>query len=101
MGMVEEKHNRIGNEAAGIITRVGSAVRHVTKGDRVIVMDRGCLATRTVTLGYNVFPMPPELSFEDAATFPAVFGTVIHTIINVGRLEKGEVRLLDCIHVIY
>ena len=75
-----------------MITRVGSAVDHVKVGDRVITLGDGCFATRLVVCGQRVVRIPEELSFEDAATMPAVYTTVVHCLLNVGRLAKGQVR---------
>jgi NADPH:quinone reductase-like Zn-dependent oxidoreductase len=35
--------------------------------------------------------MPSSLSFEDATSMPVVFGTAIYCLMDVGRLEKGQV----------
>ena len=37
--------------------------------------------------------MPDDLSFEDAATMPCVYGTVIHGLLDKARLEEGQVRI--------
>lgn len=37
--------------------------------------------------------IPDKMSFTDAASMPLVFGTAIHSLINMGRLSKGQVRL--------
>jgi NADPH:quinone reductase-like Zn-dependent oxidoreductase len=92
MGIVDGPKDKLGLEASGVITRVGSAINHVKVGDRVIAMDIGCFATRKMVLGQLVVRIPEDLTFEDAATMPAVYTTVIHSVINLGQLAKGQVR---------
>lgn len=92
MGIVESEKDKIGMEASGVIIGIGSAVNHVNVGDRVVAMDIGFLATRKVVPGELVVRIPDTLSFQDAATMPCVYATVIHSITNVGRLTAGQVR---------
>jgi NADPH:quinone reductase-like Zn-dependent oxidoreductase len=35
--------------------------------------------------------IPDELSDEEAATVPTVYCTVIHSLINLGNLQRGQV----------
>lgn len=35
--------------------------------------------------------MPDDMSFEDAATTPCVYSTVIHSLLEVGQLEADQV----------
>lgn len=71
---------------------MGSAVTHLKVGDRAITINNGCYSTQKVLHSELVVSIPGDLSFEDAATLPTVFATVIFSIINIGRLTKGEVR---------
>ena len=38
----------------------------------------------------NVYPIPDELSFEDAAAFPLVFETAYRMLVTKARLQEGE-----------
>lgn len=40
--------------------------------------------------GINLFPMPEEISFEEAAAFPMTFLTAWHMLIERARLAPGE-----------
>lgn len=38
--------------------------------------------------------MPDTLSFEDGATMLCVYGTIVHSLLDLGRLEKDMVSFL-------
>ncbi len=61
----------LGNEAAGYVSRIGSAVTNVRVGDRVVYMnglvDGGCLKTFGRQVSDAVVKLPDSVSFEDAA----------------------------------
>jgi NADPH:quinone reductase-like Zn-dependent oxidoreductase len=94
MGIVDGPKDRLGLEGSGVITRVGPEVQHLYAGDRVLISDLGCFSTRIVTSAKLCARIPDKLSFEEAATMPCVYSTVIHSLINVGRIKEGQVRRL-------
>ncbi len=86
---------QLGIEMSGIVTRAGSAVHHVKPGDRVIATaSDGFFATRAITKGALVVGIPDELGFEEAATIPVVFATVIQALMRTACLEKGKTVLI-------
>jgi NADPH:quinone reductase-like Zn-dependent oxidoreductase len=89
MGIVGSKSAGLGLEGAGTIKYVGSGVTDLAAGDRVLVFGAGCFATSLVAPASLCVKIPDDLSFEDAATMPCVFATVIYSLLHVGRLEKG------------
>ncbi|OJJ07905.1 hypothetical protein ASPVEDRAFT_89138 [Aspergillus versicolor CBS 583.65] len=88
------KEDELGAEATGIVRRAGSNVGHFKLGDRVIILELGLFCTRRVLPASRCAPMPSSLSLEDAASMPVVFGTAIHCLMDVGRLEKGQSVLI-------
>ena len=79
-------------EISGIIRRVGPGVTSFSCGDRVVGMDEGGLFSSTVVISDLLLArIPDNLSFEDAATIPVCFGTVIISLIEIGQLEKHQV----------
>lgn len=94
MGIVDGPKVKLGLEGAGVITRTAPDVDTLHVGDRVFICDRGCLATKMVTSAKLCSRIPDNLSFEDAATMPCVYSTVIHSLINLGGLEKGQSVLI-------
>lgn len=92
MGFVPESQDTLGIEATGVITRVGAAVGSLKVGARVCVLANGLLATRKVVPARLVLPIPHSLSFEEAVTLPVAYVTVLHAIMNLGQLARGQVR---------
>ncbi|KAI9640185.1 hypothetical protein NHQ30_011422 [Ciborinia camelliae] len=90
-GQLQSKY--IGVECSGIISRIGSAVTHLTVGDRVAAMSEGAYSTYTRCLGTSAQKIPHSMTFEDAATIPVIYCTAYYSLFDLARLEKGE-RLL-------
>ena len=94
MGVVEGQRSDssgLGCECSGIVRKIGRDVINLNVGDRVIVFTTGTLATRVVTKAKVCAKMPDSLSFEDGATMPCVYGTVVHSLLDMGGLEKDMV----------
>jgi NADPH:quinone reductase-like Zn-dependent oxidoreductase len=51
-------------------------------------------ATMTKTAASRVMKIPEDLSFEEAAGMPCVYPTVVHSLINLTRLESGQSVLI-------
>jgi NADPH:quinone reductase-like Zn-dependent oxidoreductase len=91
MGIMANQ-DELGVEASGIVRRSGPGAKHFKPGDRVMIMRLGLFRTRTILPADRCTHMPLSLSLEDAASMPVVFGTAIHCLMDIGRLEKGQVR---------
>ena len=84
----------LGLEIAGKVVQIGANVRKVSVGDRVLAMPPSACAKTVVKVPSTLVQAIPEhLSFEDAATMPICYSTVIESLINIGRLKKGQVGL--------
>jgi NADPH:quinone reductase-like Zn-dependent oxidoreductase len=94
MGIVDATKKGLGLEGAGTICCIGQDVKNLRVGDRVMVFATGSFSTRLITSAQLCAKIPDELSFEDAATMPCVYATAIYSLMDVGRLEKGQVRRL-------
>ena len=92
MGVVDATKAGIGLEGAGIVRGLGSKVNDFRVGDRVLIFEHGCFSTRIAVSEQLCAKIPSDLSFEEAATMPCVYSTVIHSLLMLGRLEKGQVR---------
>ncbi|RCI16826.1 hypothetical protein L249_1723 [Ophiocordyceps polyrhachis-furcata BCC 54312] len=94
MGLVPKPKDSLGAEAVGVVSRVGSAVKHVAVGDRVWAVRLGVFATRKVVPGVFVYRMPDGFTFEEAVTMPIVYATVIYTLMTLGGLRRGQSVLI-------
>ena len=84
-----------GSEVAGEVLEVGEGVQRLKVGDRVIAfLTTGGYATHAVAQASQVMPMPPELSFEEAAAFTLASGTSYHALVDRARLQAGETMLV-------
>lgn len=94
MGVVESDTSSLGFEGTGIVRQVGNKVSDLTLGDRVMFMGDGAFATTVVVKRDLCSRLPNRLSFENGATMPCVYGTVIHSLMDVGQLYHGQSILI-------
>jgi NADPH:quinone reductase-like Zn-dependent oxidoreductase len=108
----------LGGDGAGVIAEVGDRVRNIKTGDAVCLyppsgcgrcefclIDREYMCVQLRVLGErengtyaeyvraparNCFPIPPGLSFEQAAAFPLVYITVWRMLVTNAQLKPGE-----------
>jgi len=111
-----------GCDVAGVVERVGSEVTHVAVGDSVVLAPglscgqcdwcragddnlcasygirgaktAGGYAELTTASARDALPLPPGLSFEEAAAFPLVFLTAWHMLVTRAKLQMGETVLV-------
>src|SRR6185503_18347681 len=120
-GLAIEMPHILGNDVVGVVAEVGSVVRHVRPGDRVLLLPtlscgvcpvclagddnlcrqydvigrqkNGGYAEKVVAPGVNCLPYPENLKWEEAAAVPLVFLTAWHMLVGRARLRPGE----DCL----
>jgi NADPH:quinone reductase-like Zn-dependent oxidoreductase len=96
MGVVDgnmDDGNGLGCECAGLVTQVGPDANFQV-GDRVAVLSGDAYSTVLRTSSALCARIPDDLSFEDAATMPCVYATVIHGLLDLARIEKGQTVLI-------
>ena len=95
----------LGADGAGVVEALGPDTSGLAPGERVVInpgviangrmhvvgeaMD-GTHAELVALPARNVYPIPDELSFEEAAAFPLVFETAYRMLLTRGRLQAGE-----------
>ncbi|WP_090619272.1 quinone oxidoreductase family protein [Natrinema salaciae] len=85
-----------GMEAAGTVDAVGDGVEDLSEGDRVVAMlDTGGYAEFVTADANLLFPIPDEMSFEEAAGFPVQFLTAHACLFEWGGLEADESVLIQ------
>ncbi|KAH6773739.1 oxidoreductase [Perilla frutescens var. hirtella] len=84
-----------GLECSGVVEAVGKNVSRWKIGDKVcaLVGGGGYAEKITVPAG-QVLPVPPNLSLQDAASFPEVACTVWSTVFMMSHLSQGETFLI-------
>ncbi|WP_441247466.1 crotonyl-CoA carboxylase/reductase [Kitasatospora sp. McL0602] len=119
-----QDHQVVGSDAAGVVVRVGSAVRHWKPGDKVVVnppyideqdpvaQQDGMMTTGMLAWGFEtnfgafgdfavaratqLVPKPPHLSWEEAACNTLCLGTAYRMLISDrgARIKMGDVVLI-------
>lgn len=86
--------NKLGVDAAGVVTRVGRAVTDLKPGDRVMTATCDAFATYVRLPAAGAIPVPNDMSFEEAASMPLIFLTAYYALVTAGGLVKGETILI-------
>jgi NADPH:quinone reductase-like Zn-dependent oxidoreductase len=90
----------LGADGAGIREDTGERVvinPGIEHGERITVVGEhmdGTHAELVAVPETNVYPLPGELSFEEAAAFPLVFETAYRLLVTKAQLREGEWVLL-------
>jgi len=80
-----------GSEYAGVIEAVGSEVKGLQPGTRVLAVgSTGGFGTHAVVEAARVQALPPGIPFEDGAAFAFTYGTSYHALIDRAALRAGE-----------
>ncbi|MGI8742686.1 MAG: NADPH:quinone oxidoreductase family protein [Bryobacteraceae bacterium] len=81
-----------GAEVAGIVDAVGSSVIGLQPGAAVLAMAMGGggFAEYSIAPAHATFPIPPGMSFEEAAAMPVVFHTSYFALKERALLQPGE-----------
>ncbi|KAJ8122348.1 hypothetical protein ONZ43_g1437 [Nemania bipapillata] len=90
LGIVELPIRQFGLEAAGVVSKVGASVKDFQVGDRVFSLKKQAFATHIVTPQFACARIPDGLNFDEAATMLVPYLTATYSLINVGRLVKGQ-----------
>jgi NADPH:quinone reductase len=83
-----------GVDAAGEVHALGAGVTAFERGDRVMVRARGCFAEYVPVDPGLATPIPPHLTWEQAAAIPISYVTAWEALVQYGRLKAGEWLLI-------
>lgn len=82
----------LGLECAGVVTEVGPGVKKLKSGDRVAAISSGSFTTSQIVPQTLCSKIPDEMDWDVAASIPVAYCTVIHGMIDQGRLSSDKVR---------
>lgn len=86
----------VGYQAAGEIVEIGSNVDHLAVGDKVVtVAPFGSHAELRAVPARMAWTIPAGMDVTKAATIPIPFGTAHESLFEFGRLEAGEIVLIQ------
>lgn len=85
----------LGVEWAGVIVALGSGVDGWRVGDRVMGAGAGAFADFAIGHAPLLYPIPPGLSDEQAATLPVGLQTMHDAIATHGALQAGQSVLIQ------
>lgn len=88
----------LGLEYAGTVAALGDGVRRWAVGDRVMgLVGSGAHAEQLVVREDDAMPVPPALSWEEAAAIPEAFLTAWDALVLRGRAQRGDRVLMHAI----
>src|SRR5262245_30047283 len=85
----------VGVEFAGEVAAVGAGVSAWKEGDRVMGHGSGCQAQYVLAHPLSLMPVPANVSWIEAASFPNAFVTAHDAVITNGQLREGESVLVN------
>ncbi|KAM3425700.1 hypothetical protein BST61_g7637 [Cercospora zeina] len=80
----------LGQEASGIVVKVGDDVTALKVGDRVATTCVRAAATRIRADHGTVARVPDAMSMEEAAALPVVHTTAFYALVRVARMQRGQ-----------
>ena len=84
-----------GGEFAGEVIGVGDGADGWSEGDRIIAATGfGGLAEQVVIPAKSAIRLPAERSFEEGSALLLTYATVIHALIDRGKLQAGQTLLV-------
>ncbi|MEO0408852.1 MAG: SDR family NAD(P)-dependent oxidoreductase, partial [Cyanobacteria bacterium P01_A01_bin.135] len=90
LGLLPFERDWLGVECAGEVVAVGTEVKHLAVGDRVVALAAGSFARYVTVSALLVVPQPRNLSNIEAATIPANFLTAYYALVVVAKVQPGE-----------
>jgi len=84
-----------GGEVAGVVESVGSGIKHLKVGQRVLALcGWGGFAEKVKVSADRVFPIPPLMEDITAASTLYTFGTAYHALKDRAQIKEGETLLV-------
>jgi NADPH2:quinone reductase len=95
-GALAAKPHIVGYQAAGEVVEVGAEVTNFRVGQKVVTTGaHGSHAELRAVAARSAWPVPDGMDLKLAACVPIPFGTAHECLFEFGRLQKGEVVLVQ------
>jgi NADPH:quinone reductase-like Zn-dependent oxidoreductase len=91
LGLLAPEYANFGVEFAGVVGKVGAQVNDLKVGDRVVSLRDKCFANKVRLPALACAKIPKKLSFSEAGSILGAYATVIHSLVDVGRVSEGQV----------
>ena len=89
LGMYPGDPGPPGGDCSGTVIRSSDDRQH-SVGDAVFGLAAGSLGSHVYAHPQTIVPMPPNVTFEEAATIPTVFITAMMALHHAGAVKEGE-----------
>jgi NADPH2:quinone reductase len=95
-GDIVSRPHIVGYQCGGVIREVGPGALDREVGQRVVaVMTHGSHAERVAVAAAQTWPVPADVTLEEAACVPIAVGTADDCLFEFGRLTAGETALIQ------
>jgi len=86
----------LGRDGAGVVEAVGSGVKKVKSGDKVIVRNGSACYSELVTANEeDLYPVPNGVGPLDAASIGVTYSTAWDAVVNKANVQRGQFVLVQ------
>ncbi|KAI0975980.1 polyketide synthase-like protein [Xylaria arbuscula] len=93
-GYTETRSGTNALEFAGVVTAVGNNVKHMKKGDRVLVAAPVRFSTAHRVPAWAALQLNPDEDFSVMASLPIIYCTALYALVDRAHLAAGESVLI-------
>ncbi|RDA91558.1 hypothetical protein CP533_4349 [Ophiocordyceps camponoti-saundersi (nom. inval.)] len=95
-GLIEMPQNfTLGFDCSGVVVEVGPGVEStLSVGDRVMCMTVGAFASFLTASEESCCKLDDGMTFEQAASVPTIYTTVVEALVELARLKRGQSVLI-------
>ena len=85
----------LGGEVSGMIEKVGSEIKDLEVGQKVIGLSlNGSYSSHVCLDSKSIIPLPDNFKLDEAAAFPVIYITAYMMMFDLGNLQDGDTFLI-------
>ena len=85
----------LGGEVSGVIEKVGSEIKDLEVGQKVIGLSlNGSYSSHVCLDSKSIIPLPENFKLDEAAAFPVIYITAYMMMFDLGNLQDGDTFLI-------